>query len=137
MAKILKNLVNFLKNLVKFLNNLVNFLKNLLKICFRREIASECGFEVDEEGAAVIDHLNFDIKDAGQHTLIVAEASIYSLKFICYLSFHLFIYLFFHFLIIHPFIHFFFLHSAHTHRCRGWHLFIPFIHSYIYFFMHS
>jgi len=40
-----------------------------------REIASECGFEVDEEGAAVIDHLNFDVKDAGQHTLIVAEAS--------------------------------------------------------------
>ena len=37
-----------------------------------REIASECGFEADEEGAAVIDHLNFDAKDAGQHTLIVA-----------------------------------------------------------------
>jgi len=38
-----------------------------------REIASECGFEADEEGAAVIDHLNFDTKDAGQHTLIVAD----------------------------------------------------------------
>jgi len=39
-----------------------------------REIASECGFEVDEEGSYVIDHLNFDAaKDAGHHTLIVAD----------------------------------------------------------------
>ncbi|XP_066596802.1 dolichyl-diphosphooligosaccharide--protein glycosyltransferase 48 kDa subunit [Prorops nasuta] len=37
------------------------------------ELASECGFEVDEEGAAVIDHMNFDISDQGQHTLIVAD----------------------------------------------------------------
>jgi hypothetical protein len=29
-----------------------------------REIASECGFEVDEEGTAVIDHHNFDAKAA-------------------------------------------------------------------------
>ena len=28
-----------------------------------REITAECGFEVDEEGAAVIDHLNYDIND--------------------------------------------------------------------------
>lgn len=40
-----------------------------------REIASECGLEADEEGAAVIDHLNFDVKDSGQHTLIVADAN--------------------------------------------------------------
>lgn len=40
-----------------------------------REIASECGFEADEEGTAVIDHLNFDaVKDiGGQHTTIVAD----------------------------------------------------------------
>ncbi|TRY62574.1 hypothetical protein TCAL_00475 [Tigriopus californicus] len=39
-----------------------------------REIASEVGFEADEENNAVIDHLNFDtIKDEGQHSLIVAD----------------------------------------------------------------
>lgn len=38
-----------------------------------RELATECGFEVDEEGAAVIDHLNFDVSDAGDHTTIVAS----------------------------------------------------------------
>lgn len=38
-----------------------------------REIASECGIEVDDDGAAVIDHLNYDIKDAGKHTLVVAN----------------------------------------------------------------
>ncbi|CAH1397281.1 unnamed protein product [Nezara viridula] len=38
-----------------------------------RELASECGFEVDEEGAAVIDHHNYDVKDQGKHTLIVAD----------------------------------------------------------------
>ncbi|XP_075236959.1 dolichyl-diphosphooligosaccharide--protein glycosyltransferase non-catalytic subunit Ost48 [Lycorma delicatula] len=38
-----------------------------------RELASECGFEVDEEGASVIDHLNYDISDNGKHTLIVAD----------------------------------------------------------------
>ncbi|KAJ8969239.1 hypothetical protein NQ317_002637 [Molorchus minor] len=36
-----------------------------------RELASECGFEVDEEGAYVIDHLNFDVTDEGQHTKLV------------------------------------------------------------------
>ena len=40
-----------------------------------REIASECGFEVDDDGASVIDHLNYDVKDAGKHTLIVASPS--------------------------------------------------------------
>ncbi|XP_058054023.1 dolichyl-diphosphooligosaccharide--protein glycosyltransferase 48 kDa subunit [Anopheles bellator] len=37
-----------------------------------RELASECGFEVDEERAAVIDHLNYDVSDGGDHTTIVA-----------------------------------------------------------------
>jgi hypothetical protein len=31
-----------------------------------RELASECGFEVDEEGASVIDHLNYDVSDQGR-----------------------------------------------------------------------
>ncbi|KAK4875718.1 hypothetical protein RN001_012140 [Aquatica leii] len=39
-----------------------------------RELASECGFEVDEEGAYVIDHLNYDISDNGQHTKIVVPS---------------------------------------------------------------
>ena len=39
-----------------------------------REIASECGFEVDEDGTYVIDHLNFGAKDSGHHTLVVADA---------------------------------------------------------------
>ncbi|KAJ9595545.1 hypothetical protein L9F63_013254, partial [Diploptera punctata] len=38
-----------------------------------RELASEVGFEVDEEGASVIDHLNYDMNDLGKHTLVVAE----------------------------------------------------------------
>lgn len=37
-----------------------------------REIASEVGFEADEEGTAIIDHLNYDAKDDGKHTLVVA-----------------------------------------------------------------
>lgn len=40
-----------------------------------REITAECGFEVDEEGAAVIDHLNYDVRDQGKHTLIVADSA--------------------------------------------------------------
>lgn len=39
-----------------------------------RELASECGFELDEENAAVIDHLNYDISDSGDHTKIVADS---------------------------------------------------------------
>nr|XP_022909627.1 dolichyl-diphosphooligosaccharide--protein glycosyltransferase 48 kDa subunit [Onthophagus taurus] len=39
-----------------------------------RELASECGFEVDEEGAYVIDHLNYDITDDGEHTKIVVPS---------------------------------------------------------------
>jgi len=38
-----------------------------------KDIASECGFEADEEGTFVIDHLNFDARDAGQHTMIVSD----------------------------------------------------------------
>ncbi|KAJ8022168.1 Dolichyl-diphosphooligosaccharide--protein glycosyltransferase 48 kDa subunit [Holothuria leucospilota] len=38
-----------------------------------KEVASECGIEYDEEDTAVIDHLNYDIKDEGYHTLIVAD----------------------------------------------------------------
>ncbi|XP_071945509.1 dolichyl-diphosphooligosaccharide--protein glycosyltransferase 48 kDa subunit-like [Antedon mediterranea] len=38
-----------------------------------REIGSNCGVEFDEENTAVIDHLNFDVKDEGMHTLIVAD----------------------------------------------------------------
>lgn len=38
-----------------------------------RDLASECGVEFDEEGTAVIDHLNYDTQDTGKHTLIVAD----------------------------------------------------------------
>ena len=31
-----------------------------------REITADCGFEVDEEGASVIDHLNYDVSDQGK-----------------------------------------------------------------------
>jgi len=40
-----------------------------------REVASEVGFEADEEGTAVIDHLSHDAKDEGKHTLVVAPAA--------------------------------------------------------------
>lgn len=36
-----------------------------------RELANECGFEIDEEGSAVIDHLNFDIEDDGKVSFIL------------------------------------------------------------------
>lgn len=39
-----------------------------------RELASEVGFEVDEEGAFVIDHLNFDVSDEGQHTKLLVSS---------------------------------------------------------------
>lgn len=39
-----------------------------------RDLASEVGFEIDEENAAVIDHLNYDVfADTGDHTTIVAS----------------------------------------------------------------
>lgn len=36
-----------------------------------RELANECGFEIDEEGSAVIDHLNFDIEDDGKVSFLL------------------------------------------------------------------
>uniref|UniRef100_A0A1L8EDF5 Dolichyl-diphosphooligosaccharide--protein glycosyltransferase 48 kDa subunit n=1 Tax=Haematobia irritans TaxID=7368 RepID=A0A1L8EDF5_HAEIR len=39
-----------------------------------REFASECGFEIDEEGASVIDHLNYDVSDKGDHTTILTSS---------------------------------------------------------------
>ncbi|KAM7311350.1 dolichyl-diphosphooligosaccharide--protein glycosyltransferase 48 kDa subunit [Ixodes scapularis] len=39
-----------------------------------RELANEVGFEIDEEGSYVIDHLNYDVSDEGKHTTIVAES---------------------------------------------------------------
>jgi oligosaccharyltransferase complex subunit beta len=38
-----------------------------------REVAGEVGFEADEEGTAVIDHLSYDAKDEGKHTLVIAS----------------------------------------------------------------
>jgi len=38
-----------------------------------RDIASECGIELDESGTTVIDHLNFDSQDEGHHNLLVAD----------------------------------------------------------------
>ncbi|CAL4059207.1 unnamed protein product, partial [Meganyctiphanes norvegica] len=40
-----------------------------------RELVTEVGVEMDEEGAAVIDHLHYDANDAGQHTLVAAPSS--------------------------------------------------------------
>lgn len=40
-----------------------------------RDLASECGFEMDEEGNSVIDHMNYDVSDTGKHTKIVADPS--------------------------------------------------------------
>ncbi|CAH3018268.1 unnamed protein product [Porites evermanni] len=38
-----------------------------------RELGSECGVEFDEEKTSVIDHINHDVSDLDQHTLIVAD----------------------------------------------------------------
>jgi len=38
-----------------------------------REVASEVGFEADEEGTYVIDHLSYDAKDEGKHNLVIAD----------------------------------------------------------------
>ncbi|CAF0932015.1 unnamed protein product [Adineta ricciae] len=38
-----------------------------------REFAGECGIEFADDKSAVIDHLNYDTNDNGQHTLIVAS----------------------------------------------------------------
>ena len=39
-----------------------------------RELATEVGIEIDEEGSHVIDHFNYDVSDEGQHTLIIADS---------------------------------------------------------------
>ncbi|CAF4124843.1 unnamed protein product, partial [Rotaria sordida] len=38
-----------------------------------REFAGECGIEFADDKNAVIDHLNYDVNDNGQHTLIIAS----------------------------------------------------------------
>jgi len=41
-----------------------------------RELCSEVGVEMDEEGAAVIDHLHYDVvRDEGEHTVIATPAA--------------------------------------------------------------
>lgn len=40
-----------------------------------RELVTEVGVEMDEEGAAVIDHLHYDSNDEGQHTLVAAPSA--------------------------------------------------------------
>ena len=39
-----------------------------------RDLGMEVGIELDERGTAVIDHLNYDVKDRGEHTLLVVES---------------------------------------------------------------
>lgn len=39
-----------------------------------RELSTECGIEFDEENTAVIDHHQFDAKDEGRHTLVLAKS---------------------------------------------------------------
>ena len=38
-----------------------------------RDLGMEVGIELDERGTAVIDHLNYDVKDRGDHTLLVVD----------------------------------------------------------------
>ena len=38
-----------------------------------RDLGMEVGIELDERGTSVIDHLNYDIKDRGDHTLLVVD----------------------------------------------------------------
>ena len=40
-----------------------------------RDLGMEVGIELDERGTSVIDHLNYDIKDRGEHTLLVVDPS--------------------------------------------------------------
>ena len=41
-----------------------------------KEIAAEVGIEIDDEGTSVIDHMNYDVSDVGNHDLIVADGFI-------------------------------------------------------------
>ena len=38
-----------------------------------RDLGTEVGLELDERDTSVIDHLNYDVKDRGDHTLIVVD----------------------------------------------------------------
>lgn len=38
-----------------------------------RDLGMEVGLELDERGTSVIDHLNYDVRDKGDHTLIVVD----------------------------------------------------------------
>lgn len=38
-----------------------------------RDIGSEVGLELDEENTAAIDHVNYDVKDSGDHTLLAID----------------------------------------------------------------
>ena len=38
-----------------------------------RDLGMEIGLELDERGTYVIDHLNYDVKDRGDHTLLVVD----------------------------------------------------------------
>ena len=38
-----------------------------------RDLGMEMGIEMDEEGTTVIDHMNYDIKDQGEHSLLVVD----------------------------------------------------------------
>ncbi len=38
-----------------------------------RDLGMEFGLELDERGTSVIDHLNYDVKDEGEHTLIAVD----------------------------------------------------------------
>lgn len=38
-----------------------------------RDLGREVGLELDERETAVIDHLNYDVRDAGKHTLLVVD----------------------------------------------------------------
>ena len=40
-----------------------------------RDLGQEVGLEMDEQGTSVIDHVNYDIKDQGDHTLLAVDSS--------------------------------------------------------------
>ncbi len=40
-----------------------------------RDLGMEVGLELDERGTSVIDHLNYDVKDEGGHTLIAVDGA--------------------------------------------------------------
>ncbi|CAD7090153.1 unnamed protein product [Hermetia illucens] len=82
-----KNLILFAPSVEEFggelsANKIVNFIDEggnvLVAVSEKsgfvlRELASECGFEVDDENAMVVDHLNHDVSDTGDHTKILTR----------------------------------------------------------------